>query len=290
VAVDIPILVINLDRSGERLTHATRELAAAGLELTRVVAVDFRSMSAADIDSVTSPRSGGRSYYASLMTAEIACTLSHRRAWQAFLDRWTAPFAVILEDDFELRGDLRAVVSALQRTDSDGWDVIKLFNRNRRQAGAAALGKPDRYRLVRNIVVPTGTVGQIVSRAGAQKLLARTLPIDRPIDVQLQHWWELGLNVLTLVPPMIGEAPGPVSQSLLRREQPLVGVHKVKRELRRAVFRGTLLAKALYYYLHSGPDPRIPDLRNARLMAPRSLPTVTDGRDDNKLRPRGETR
>jgi len=118
---------------------------------------------------------------------------------------------VILEDDFELRGTLEPITDALAGQ-LRPWDMIKLGAR--KSASRARSPPQPPYRLVREQVFSKRTIGQIVSREGGSRLLARTLPICRPIDVQLQYPWELGIEVLTLRPSLV------VARSLARFARP----------------------------------------------------------------------
>ena len=65
---------------------------------------------------------------------------------------------------------------------------------------SALLGQ---HALVEYRRVPSLTAGYVVSRAGAEKLIASRMPFGRPIDVDLRHWWENGLRIRGVVPALI---------------------------------------------------------------------------------------
>jgi glycosyl transferase family 25 len=243
---DIPIYIINLDRSPGRLAHARRELDAQQLTFNRIPAVDARNLDDAALVGVFDAALSRRSYYAPLHRGEIACFLSHRLAWETFLATSEAPFAVIFEDDFALQGELAPVVAALTSAPTLGWDMIKLWSRRRGRI-ASAIPLDAAHRLVRHRIPPSGTVGQIVTRAAAGKLLANTLPIRRPLDVQLQHWWEMDLNILSVDPRLVTEASGSIGGSDLTRSSPASVAGKLEREILRPLYRLMLAAKSVYY-------------------------------------------
>jgi glycosyl transferase family 25 len=242
--VDTPIFVINLERSPDRLAHAAAELARQDLPFHRVPAVDGSLLSDAEIASVHDATRTAATYHVPMQRGEIACFLSHRHAWQSFLEETSAPFAVVLEDDFELRGTLRPVIRALASQSPPRWDMIKLWAKEKRLVReVSALAAP--YRLVRELVISKRTVGQIVSREGATKLLARTLPIHLPIDVQLQYPWELGIEVLALRPSLVIDVGDQRFGGSSTKDPVALGYSKLGREARRVVLQADLTARSL---------------------------------------------
>jgi glycosyl transferase family 25 len=243
--VDIPIFVINLARAPDRLAHAAADLARQELPFRRLPAVDGSLLSSADIAEVHDAVRTRAVYHVPMQPGEIACFLSHRRAWQTFLDETRAPFVVILEDDFELRGPLKPITEALETTTLRPWDMIKLWGKEKRLVREVSRLAPP-FRLVREFVISKRTVGQIVSREGAGKLLARTLPIQRPIDVQLQYPWELGIEVLTLRPSLVIDVSVEhFGGSSTKDSFSGPGASKLKREARRLALQADLAARSL---------------------------------------------
>lgn len=228
------------------MAHARSELSTQGLEFTRIPAVDADDLDDAAIEAVFDARRSRRSYYAAMHKGEIACYLSHRRAWETFVETSDAPAAVILEDDFALRGPVATTVDALLGEEAPNWDMVKLWSRKR--GVVAEVARLDgRHRLVRHRVLPTLAIGQVVTRVGAEKLLARALPIRRPLDVQFQYWWELGLDVLSVDPPLVVDASADIGGSDLQPSATPSLTRKLRREIGRPIFRLTLLAKSAFH-------------------------------------------
>ncbi len=245
---DIPIIVINLDRAPDRLVHVEVEMRRQGLSYRRLRAVDGRALSDTEIAQSFDAGRSRRTYHVPMQKGEIACFLSHVQAWRTFLDESTAPFAVIMEDDFEFHGALAPVVEALRSTELSPWDMIKLWGQDRRMVRDIA-PLAGEFRLVREAFISRRTVGQIVSRAGAEKLLARTLPLHRPIDTQLQYPWETGLEILSVQPSLVidvGETKLGVS-STRGKVEGFDGA-KLRREVRRALLRADRTVRSLAYF------------------------------------------
>jgi glycosyl transferase, family 25 len=247
-AMDIPIFVINLDRAPARLAHAAAELKRQGLNFQRVSAVDGLTLAPEEIERAHDKVRSLAGYHVPMQRGEIACFLSHRLAWETYREESRAPFVVILEDDFELRGELGPLLAAITAKTLQSWDVIKLWGREKRAARRVAELTPS-HSLVRELVISKRTVGQIVSREGAAKLLAKTLPIFRPIDVQLQYPWELGIEVLTIRPSILVD----VGESLFGSSTTKGTVDrfdgaKLRREVRRVMLQADLAARSLAYF------------------------------------------
>lgn len=103
-----PILVINLDRSVDRLSRVTSSLQALNLSFERIRAIDAIEHRATAQETPSS----SSSFHKPLTAAERACCMSHgialRRA--AGMD---APAVLILEDDVSLGPGFLGVLEAL---------------------------------------------------------------------------------------------------------------------------------------------------------------------------------
>lgn len=194
----LPVYVINLDRSIERLKHASQQLQGVGIDFTRIVAVDGRKLSDNDINSVYDAQQNRERFYAPLTRGEIACYMSHRKAWQQLLDS-DAEAAVIVEDDIIVSSDFAQLSTAIASLPGD-WDLLKLAQpfKPKQSNKLADLGT---FTLVdyRTDKPPMGACGYVISRSGATKLLARK-SFFRPVDVDFQWQWETGCYVQGLLP------------------------------------------------------------------------------------------
>ena len=80
------VFVINLARSPERLAAIASQLDAIGVPFERIDALDGKTLSDDFIEEVSPAQVVGKSYHRALSKAEVACSLSHKRAWQQVID------------------------------------------------------------------------------------------------------------------------------------------------------------------------------------------------------------
>lgn len=189
-------LVINLARSPERMTLMDDQLSNLAIAFERVEAVDGQALTDAAIDQVYLSQHPDV-YYKKLTQGEIACYLSHRKAWQHIIDN-KLDFAIIVEDDVEFDSQFPNVIDAVNSLPSD-WDYIKLAEHKRTRRVVYSETQSGYERVTYN-KLPARTCAQAVSYQGASKLLSNSETFCRPVDVDLQYWWEKQLNVFGLTP------------------------------------------------------------------------------------------
>lgn len=224
--------VINLAAEAERWLAVQRQFSALGLAAQRVEAVDGRRLAPRDCAALCPPALNQALYHRPLDRGEIGCYASHLAVWRALL-AGGEPFAAVFEDDVEVDAALPRVLDALARLPRR-WHMVKLIGRaHEKVAGTVALG--GAHRLVSYRRVPSLTCAYVVSREGAERLLARRPPFGRPIDVDLRHWWECGIGVLGVLPYPVREGAAALDSSIAGRESPhdLAGrLHKLALQAR----------------------------------------------------------
>ena len=127
---DICWLVINLDRSPDRLAWITRHLEDLGLAFMRVAGIDGMALPEPlpGIDRDLFRTCHGRE----LRGTDAGCYLSHLRALSMFLATGHR-YAVILEDDILLSREAVRLVEMLTADGArDDWDMVKLTGKARR--------------------------------------------------------------------------------------------------------------------------------------------------------------
>lgn len=171
---DMNILIINLPKSTERLAFQRAQFDRLGL--------NFEVLAASSIVDISEEqyRQQAFGWERPLKKVELACFLSHKRAWQKVLDD-QKPY-LILEDDAVLASCMSDVLLDLISLDQS-VDMINLEVRSRKKILAKS---PDfsishGVQLWRLYQDRTGTGGYIMFPSGAQKVLDKCL-IEYPAN------------------------------------------------------------------------------------------------------------
>ncbi len=192
------IFIINLARSPERYQQALAQLAPwPDLPVERIDAADGRAMSDEQINQYYSLNANQRLHHKRLKPGEKGAYISHIRCWQQIVAQ-QLDFALILEDDFLLEGDLPALLQAISAIKTP-WHLLKLAMPNKQQKIIASEPLVE-FQLVHYQKNPISAVAQAVSLAGAKLLLQKEVPFGRPVDVAMQYSWQLGFQALGLWP------------------------------------------------------------------------------------------
>lgn len=193
---DILILVINLDRSPERLASVATQLDRLGLHWQRMPASDGRTLSMTDT-SLIDGESFKRKHGKAPLPGELGCYLSHVRAIDSLLHS-SHPAVLILEDDVQLGLDLPRVLSELMEKHAQ-WDVVKLSGLHSGTPLAVSdLGPP--YRLAVGLSRYTGASCYLVNRFAAQAYAKDLLPMTLPYDHEYDQAWSRGIRIRMVVP------------------------------------------------------------------------------------------
>jgi len=192
------VFLINLDSSTERFTFMDDQLKQLGIEYQRISAVYGKDLHATDISKVYDPQTNLQKYDKKLNLGEIGCYLSHVQCWQMIIDQ-QLDYALILEDDSVLDPALMTVIQHIDNLSTD-WDYIKLCHGRKQKGIVQSIALDDRFSLSTCLKLPSSTRGQCVSLAGAEKLLATAYPIARPVDIDIQYWYEKQLRCFVVRP------------------------------------------------------------------------------------------
>jgi glycosyl transferase family 25 len=201
----LPVLLINLDGSVERLRKAAAQLEAAGVCFERLPAVDGRKLS--ETERARLAPWDRRAFFKPLSPGEIGCYLSHLAALERIVkEGW--PRALVLEDDFILTLDFPSRLRELLEASGPVPPLVKLEGVCR--GGDVEQRLPSGMLLMRNRRAPSRTIAQLWSAEGAKTFLANASRLRRPVDVEIKHWWETGVPVRYVSPAPIrdGDATG----------------------------------------------------------------------------------
>lgn len=234
----LPVYVINLERSAGRMERMRSWLADLGLTHTRVPAVEADSWAEELDGAVYDPDANRRNYLAPLQPEEIACLLSHRRAWRMFLAS-DAPAALILEDDVIPLADRGAWAESLSPLAGDTGPA--LWKLNALTGGAKPARRP--FRLTRPLLPELTGAAHGMNRSAAERFLQFTQTFHEPVDSALQRWWDHGVHVSACRPALLYEDRRAGYVSTISRRAPAEG--RILREIRRPVFRARRFLRAL---------------------------------------------
>jgi glycosyl transferase, family 25 len=192
--VQIPIFVINLDRSEDRFAAISKRLAELDLRFERVCAVEGAKLSTGEKQKI-SPR---RFWRHSRTDGEIGCFASHLRTLQLVVER-NLPSAIIMEDDAQIDDDFPLWADAGAPFPPD-YDVIKLegvhFPRDKGLRISHAHGRSIVFCDAPN----RGAACYRVTCEGARKGLSDLTVMRGALDIELFGYWRTGLNIYEIIP------------------------------------------------------------------------------------------
>ena len=194
------VFVINLARACERRRRMEQQFASLGLEATFHPAVDIRDFTQetySKVDRDTRRRLG----LWPQADAEIACWMSHHQIMQEIVANGPET-AAILEDDAGLSADLPKVLGALERRPFT-FDVVKLNRRALKKPFIPCERLETGHRVGRVRYHDYGNEGYVITRDAARHFLENTPRMMREIDQALSRFWESGLNVFYIDPPVV---------------------------------------------------------------------------------------
>ncbi|WP_254437806.1 glycosyltransferase family 25 protein [Ruegeria arenilitoris] len=175
-------------------------------------------------------------YPFALRPAEIGVFESHRRIWRKMVDEGI-DLAITAEDDLRIDPDRMNAALDLLRPIATPDHYIRIPVKQRETA-AQTLAERDGLRLILPKVIGLQCVCQVVGRKAAERLLAATDRIDRPVDTFLQMHWITGQPVHALLGSGNQEVAGEIGGSTIQTKPPLTD--KLTREFKRAGYRAQL--------------------------------------------------
>ena len=194
------MFVINLARAKDRKQRATQQFARVGLKPEFHEAVDGRKLTEdhyAEVDRRTRQRMGLRPQ----ADGSIANWLSQRQVMREIVENGPET-AAIFEDDAELSSELPAVLAAVEQRPAF-FDIVKL---NRRRPGKTFIPYKQLstgHRIGRVRYHDFGNEGYVITRDGARRFLESTPKMMWEIDMAINNYWENGLNIYYLDPPVV---------------------------------------------------------------------------------------
>ncbi|MFC3613111.1 glycosyltransferase family 25 protein [Lutimaribacter marinistellae] len=174
-------------------------------------------------------------YPFALSGGEVGCFLSHRACWQKIVDEGLS-HALIVEDDLAPASPEWEAALALAEAYAGPEHYIRLPAKAREKP-VQVMAEQAGAMLFLPRVVGLQTVAQVVGRAAAARLLAKSEVIDRPVDSFLQMHWVTGQPLQAVLPSGVRELTEELGGSTIQKR---AAGSKAIREIRRAVYRARI--------------------------------------------------
>lgn len=198
----IGIYIINLEKSQSRYQYILSQAQLLGLPITRINAIDGSNLTDDDIHrNVDLTRyKNFLGYYPKKGT--IGCSLSHFKAWQAFLTS-NYKFALILEDDVgfdskELQQALETITKHERLWDICSFDIIH----NRFPLIIKQFSNINKKLSIYPVRIANAG-SYIINRDAAFKLLEKAYPIKIPVDHYFNRSWEFNIKFTAIEPKIV---------------------------------------------------------------------------------------
>ena len=194
------LVLINLAQAEVRRQRMREQLEALGLVAEFHEAIDGRCLGPehyAQIDRDTRRRLG----LWPQADGSIANWLSQRQVMQEIVDHGPEMVA-IFEDDAGLSPQLPSVLAALESRPFD-FDVIRMNRRSPKKTFIPSERLTSQHKAGRVRYSDYGSEGYVITRDAARRFLATTPKMMWEIDQALSRFWENGLNVFYVDPPVV---------------------------------------------------------------------------------------
>lgn len=242
----IKAFIIHLDRATDRRNQVEKLIAELPIPAEIIDAVDGRALPQSEIDRVYRRHLHKPSYPFRLSVNEVACFLSHRKAWQTIVDQNLAA-GLVLEDDVALNGFAGAWAAASAYIEPDRF--IRLPFRPGKESGAQIF-QTESARIITPVPVGLGMVAQLIGRDAAKQLLAITKQFDRPVDTLMQMSWVTGITPLSVHPGGVEEVSANLGGSTLKQKRSFM--HWLSHEIFRPIYRMRVKSRSFKQHGRNG--------------------------------------
>jgi glycosyl transferase family 25 len=231
--------ILHLERATGRRANVEALRAFLPIKNEVLPAVDGARLSAEEVNEAYARSRFSPRYPFALRPAEIGAFLSHRAAWRRIVEDGL-DFACVFEDDAEIDRERFAALLDFAVAERGRWGYVLLPAAGLEPAGAAIVSGGG-FALLQPYSPPLRAIGQIVSRAAAERLLAISSPFDRPVDTFLQMAWVTGVTILAATPTPIRDVSRETGGTTVQRKR-MGALQRLHHEIMRPVYRAKVLA------------------------------------------------
>jgi GR25 family glycosyltransferase involved in LPS biosynthesis len=232
--------IIHLKRAAGRKATVEALRARLPIESEILPAVDGRLLSEEAVEAAYARARFSPCYPFALALTEIGAFLSHRAAWSRLVAE-NLEFAFVFEDDAAVDSNLFAALVEFAATERGRWDYILMPAQGLEPSGAV-VARRGALSLLRPHTPPLRAIGQIVSRAAAERLLQITSPFDRPVDTFLQMAWVTNVTLLVATPTPVRDVSRDTGGTTVQRRR-MGPLRRLYHEAMRPIYRAQILAR-----------------------------------------------
>lgn len=229
--------IIHLERAEARRSQVDELMGHLPVPGQILAAVDGQSLSPAEMSVVYRQNLYDPHYPFKLRASEIACFLSHRKAWRTIVER-NLDAALVLEDDVDLVPAMFERAFKLAIVACNAGHAYIQFGLKRFKGYGQTIMQDGDTRIVCPQTVALRTTAQVVTRQAAETLLERTRIFDRPIDVFLQMHWLTGVKPVMVTPSGIIDRTDDVGGTTIHSSKTLS--ERLSREWSRFAYRQSI--------------------------------------------------
>lgn len=194
----IPLYIINLKENEDRLSFISKRLGELNLKYLVVEAVDGRTLPKSEIDALTKATNfyeyfvWKSKFTRALLPGELGCFLSHKKCWE-IIAQGNNQYGIVLEDDVVISRDFIPFVTSAKWV-PNSVDIIQLSSSQKKykvRASNDVIKLSPKFELINPVSNSIGTLGYLISKDLARKLLYLSQKIVAPIDNYLFSPWFL---------------------------------------------------------------------------------------------------
>lgn len=198
--VGMPLVLINLERAEARRLRMEKEFASLGLSFEIRTAIDGRRLTADHYALIDRDARRSLGLYP-LPDGSIANWLTQRQAMRDLVENGPEMMAVF-EDDARLTPALPKILSILEER-RFAFDIVFLHRRNPGRTFIPCIRMDEGHALGRVRYADYGSESYVITRAAARHFLETTPIMVREIDQSLSRFWDNGLNIFYVDPPIV---------------------------------------------------------------------------------------
>jgi GR25 family glycosyltransferase involved in LPS biosynthesis len=238
-SLKIRAFIVHLDRAVERQPQVDKLMTTLPVPTEIIEAVDGNELSKAEIDLFYRRHLHQPRYPFQMSVGEIACFLSHRKAW-AEIVKQDLDAGFVIEDDVDLEPSFATAFAAASACLAPGAFIRFPFRTGKEHgdslliSGETSVIQPRRVGL--------GMVAQLISRDAAIRLLQATAHFDRPVDTLVQMGWVTQLSPLAVLPGGVSEISSQLGGSTIKGRKTLT--EKLAKEVLRPLYRARIAMRS----------------------------------------------